>query len=417
MLIRTLCLALCIWLVPNSDAIEPSNTRYVEIPITGDIGIEVTPEGFSQALQRASREARVSVLVLVIDSHGGLDTDAVQMADMLSGVKDKFRVIAAVKQAVGPAMALVLASDELVVLDPSVPGIRLQYHPALGNTMAADQENYQRIIGLGPVARVMVRAMFDPELPVYVWRDANGKRQASVTKPDGISEFTEIPPGSMADGISSDELANLGIGHQASTVADIGKAVGYQRWNRAANLGVVMQTAADSHSSNVTEIQQRLNNAMSMTGQALALNASLINMESAAREADPRRQPYRYRRSWGNRSGWQGGFGFSGSGWGYSSPTTRAWRSNSDRAIYEWEHVISNIDQIFEMGGEAKEDLKWIKSQDIPASMGDWVLEEIRILESQLDPLLNQESVLMSRRKSAVETVGFLRENRTRPAI
>ena len=69
------------------------------------------------------------------------------------------------------------------------------------------------------------------------------------------------------------------------------------------------------------------------------------------------------------------------------------------------------------MGKEAKDDLKWLKSQEIPASMGEWVAEEITILESQLDPLLNQESVLMSRRKSASETVSFLRENRTRPAI
>ena len=83
----------------------------------------------------------------------------------------------------------------------------------------------------------------------------------------------------------------------------------------------------------------------------------------------------------------------------------------------EWDHVIANIDQIFTMGGEAKEDLKWLKSQDIPASMGPWVAEEIKILESQLDPLLGQESVLMSQRRSAVEAVEFLRKNRSRPAV
>lgn len=417
MLMRTLCLALFLWLAPNSPAFEPLNARYVEIPITGDIGIDVTTRGFSDALSRASREARANVLVLVIDSQGGLDIDAVQMADMLSSAKEKFHVIAAVQRAIGPAMALVLAADELVVLDPSMPGIRLQYRPALGSRMAVDQENYQRIIGLGPVARVMVKAMFDPALPVYVWRDSSDKRQASTTKPDGIGEVLEIRPGAMSDGLSSEELSTLGIGYQATNIADIGNAMGYGRWNRAANLGVVMQAAADSHSELVTEIQQRLNNAMSMTGQALSLNASLIGLESNAREADPRRQPYRYRRAWGNRSGWQGGFGYAGSGWGYSSPVTRAWRSNSDRAISEWQHVISNIDQIFSMGKEAKDDLKWLKSQEIPASMGEWVAEEITILESQLDPLLNQESVLMSRRKSASETVSFLRENRTRPAI
>ena len=79
--------------------------------------------------------------------------------------------------------------------------------------------------------------------------------------------------------------------------------------------------------------------------------------------------------------------------------------------------MISNIDQIFELGGEARDDLKWLKAQDVPASMGGWVAEEIVILESQLDPLLNQESVLMSRRKSAAATVEFLQENRSTPAI
>ncbi|MBG84005.1 MAG: hypothetical protein CMJ40_05590 [Phycisphaerae bacterium] len=417
MFTRHLCLALFLWLVPNVAAFETANARYVEIPISGDIGIEVTTQGFSDALDRASREARSDVLVLVIDSHGGLDIDAAQMADLLSTVKDKFRVIAAVRRAIGPAMAIVLASDELVVLDPSVPGVRIQYHPALGRQLTVDQEIYQRIIGLGPVARVMVQAMFDPSLPVYVWRDSNNKRQASTTRPDGIADVHEIPAGSMADGLSANELETLGIGQQAKDVADIGKVMGYSRWQRAANLNSIMQAAATTHSDQVTEIQKRLNNAMSMTSQALALNACLINLESNAREADPRRQPYRYRRSWGNRSGWQSGFGYAGSGWGYSAPTTRAWRANSDRAIAEWDHVIANIDQIFTMGGEAKEDLKWLKSQDIPASMGPWVAEEIKILESQLDPLLGQESVLMSQRRSAVEAVEFLRKNRSRPAV
>ena len=160
MFTRHLCLALFLWLVPNVAAFETANARYVEIPISGDIGIEVTTQGFSDALDRASREARSDVLVLVIDSHGGLDIDAAQMADLLSTVKDKFRVIAAVRRAIGPAMAIVLASDELVVLDPSVPGVRIQYHPALGRQLTVDQEIYQRIIGLGPVARVMVQAMF-----------------------------------------------------------------------------------------------------------------------------------------------------------------------------------------------------------------------------------------------------------------
>ena len=400
--------------IPTARAADDSTRgRYVEIPINGDIGFESTPSGLAAAVENATQRfqaGRVNTIVLTIQSEGGSDIDALMMGEILANVDRNLRVVAAVDRALGPALALVLACDELVILSPQRPGPRLQYQAPLGQEISEDWAAYRQLNRLGPLARLMIDSIFEADTPIYVWRNDDGQKEAATTPPDNGAEVVELPPGALADGMNSEELQELGI-PTASNVAGVGQAIGDAAWTRVAILSNLMRQFASDHSASSDQIATRLDLALSLTMQAKELEASLIEREALARGEDPRRQPYQYRRTWrGNRIGRPGMI------WGFNGPTQRAWQANSDRAIAAWGRVVRLIDQIFQVGGEARDELTWLTEQTLPTSMG-WVADEIAIIEAQLRPLLSREGVLMNRRAEAVKEVQWFEQHRRRPVM
>ena len=389
--------------------------RYLEIPITGDIGFQVVPSGLEQALARGSRRPISNAIILVINSSGGTDADALAMAKMINGVNKDVLVVAAVRRAIGPATALVLAADQLVILDPEAEGIRIQYQPPLGATpedIAKDREAYLRLAKGNPVRAAVVNAMFDPTLPVYAWNLPDGGTDASNTKPDDIEKYLEIPPGGLADGMTAQEMKLMGLGLQAKDVESIGKLLGFEDWRRRDKSGeVLMKKAADEQVRTEEEIRRRLQRGIQRASEAKALLATVDHLESLAREEDPRRQPYQYRRSYGVVQ--VGGI----YDWGFSGPSVMAWRENSDRAVQAWRRVIDAIDRVGALGRSARDDLQWVQGQKIPRTMQSWVPEEMAILEKSLRPLLAEGNALSQRRAWAVDQADFFARNRNMPTI
>ena len=392
-------------------AVDAAKIRYLEIPIIGDIGFEVVPSGLKQVLARGARRPISNGIVLVIDSEGGTDADALAMAEMIEGVSDDVVVIAAVRRAIGPATALVLASDLMVILAPEAKGIRIQYQPPLGATeadIAKDRDAYLRMAKDNPVKIAVVNAMFNPTLPVYAWNLPDGGADASNTKPDGIEKYLEIPPGGLADGMTAQEMKTMGLGLQAKDVESIGSLLGYEDWRRRDKSGeVLMRKASEEQSKIGEEIRRRLQRGIQRASEAKALLASVDQLESVAREADPRRQPYRYRQS----------YGVAWNHWEYSGPSITAWRENSDRAVMAWRRVIDAIDRVGALGRSARDDLHWVQGQQVPRSMQSWVPKEMEILQKSLEPLLAEGSALSQRRASAVEQADYFANNRNRPTI
>jgi hypothetical protein len=206
-------------------------------------------------------------------------------------------------------------------------------------------------------------------------------------------------------------LQMIGLGLQAKDVEAIGPLLGYEDWRRRDKSGeVLMRKAADSQSRQTEEIQRRLQRGIRRVSEAKALLARVDQLEAVAREADPRRQPYRYRQNFG-------GWGVHGGGWQYSGPSFTAWRENSDRAVSAWRHVIDAIDQVGVLGRQARDELQWVQGQQIPLSMQSWVPEEMAILEKSLVPLLAEGNALSQRRASAVEQADYFARNRNTPTI
>ena len=386
--------------------------RYMEIPIIGDIGIDVVSSGLERALERAKKNPKSNAIVIHIDSQGGIDEDAISMGQLLKGVDPSIPIVAAVRRAIGPSLALVLAADVLVILEPETSGIRIQYRPGLGmdeQEMANEREAFLALAGDGPVKVPVVNAMFDPTLPVFVWKDSDEVLQASNLAPEAGMDAHEIPPGGIADGISAAEMKALGLGREAETIEDIGELFGYPDWRLRDKSGAnLMRIAADERKSNESQIERRIHSGLRKTAEAMSVLASVDELESRARQEDPRRQSYQYRQDWI--------FGVGGlNNWVYSGPSYMAWRDNCDRAVDAWQRVIDAIDRVGALGRAAREDLVWIDGQTIPSAMASWVEEEVGLLSARLDPLLSEGGMLWERRKAAESEAAFFAANRNNP--
>ena len=386
--------------------------RYMEIPVIGDIGIDVVPSGLERALMRAKKAPKSNAIVIHIDSQGGIDEDAIAMGQMLKELDPSIPIVAAVRRAIGPSLALVLAADRLVILEPETSGIRIQYRPGLGMDeaeMDLEREAFLALAGDGPVKVPVVNAMFDPTLSVFIWKDVDGMPQASNRAPEDATDVHEIPPGGIADGISASEMRALGLGREAESIEDIGPLFGYADWRLRDKSGAnLMRIAADERKSDESQIERRIHSGLRKTAEAMSVLASVDELESRARQEDPRRQSYQYRQDWI--------FGVGGfNNWVYSGPSFMAWRDNCDRAVDAWHRVVDAIDRVGALGRAANEDLVWINAQTIPTAMASWVEEEVGLLSARLDPLLSEGGMLWDRRKAAEQQAAFFAANRNNP--
>ena len=212
--------------------------------------------------------------------------------------------------------------------------------------------------------------------------------------------------------MTAQEMKSMGLGLQAKDVESIGELLGFEDWRRRDRSGeVLMKKAADEQVRTEEEIRRRLQRGIQRASEAKALLATVDHLESLAREEDPRRQPYQYRRSYGVVQ--VGGI----YDWDFSGPSIMAWRENSDRAVQAWRRVIDAIDRVGALGRSARDDLQWVQGQKIPRTMQSWVPEEMAILEKSLRPLLAEGNALSQRRVWAVDQADFFARNRNMPTI
>ena len=94
--------------------------RYCQIPITGEIGVELKAKDF-EAIVRNVAAYRVEVLVLYFDTPGGSAAEAQQILAKMTRLKG-VRCVALVKRALSTAAVLAMACPEIYMLEGGTIG-------------------------------------------------------------------------------------------------------------------------------------------------------------------------------------------------------------------------------------------------------------------------------------------------------
>ena len=94
--------------------------RFLSIPIRGNIGIDVTSPGVQQAIDLAKNE-KMDGIVLTFDAEiGDLDVGRA-IAKQISAAGDDLRTIAILRQSGGPALPIIFACRDWLVLNSQNP--------------------------------------------------------------------------------------------------------------------------------------------------------------------------------------------------------------------------------------------------------------------------------------------------------
>lgn len=105
--------------------------KFVLIPISGRIGVDVAPEGFEILAKHRAQFQGATALVIEVDSDSGSSDAAVRITKALLDIGEEVPVIFVIKQAVGPAALLLAAADRTFVPEPSSNNVIVAFQPEI----------------------------------------------------------------------------------------------------------------------------------------------------------------------------------------------------------------------------------------------------------------------------------------------
>ena len=219
---------------------------YLEIPMEGRFGEQITVRGMEDALKAAQRLGARHI-VLTFDSPGGDLLVAQQIYGLLSSHDRAFRFHAIVRRATGSAVAPLVWCDtilvraggriggaDLAVEESGYPGI--DPGVVLANLALTAAEEAKRH-GLSPE---LVRAMIDPAQAVNGWRDSAGRVQISRWIPNDVHSadfIVQHPAGSVLT-LTDRQAVELRFARAyEGDAAGLGRELGFAGWSTAGEAG------------------------------------------------------------------------------------------------------------------------------------------------------------------------------------
>jgi len=220
-------------------AVQAQENSYLEIPLEGRLGEQVTARGVEDALD-AARALGAKHIVFTIDSSGGDPLAALDLHALLSTRNRDFTFHALVREAAGVAvMPLVWCETILIRPGGRIGGMDLgaeaSRYPGVEPgvvvlNLALNAAEEAKRHGRSPE---LVRALLDPGQPVNGWRDGAGRIQIGSGIPNGIHTddfIVQHPAGSVLT-LTDRQAVELRFARAYDgDAAGMGRELGYAGW-------------------------------------------------------------------------------------------------------------------------------------------------------------------------------------------
>jgi hypothetical protein len=224
---------------------------YLEVPVVGSFGKEITAAGIEAALAGA-KEKGVQHIVFTVDSKGGKQTAGRDVNNVLRKYDKAFKYHALVDNATGVAVAIVVWCDTIWIRPGAqIGGVNLVFDESMGvepsvilMNVALNAGDRAKEHGHSPE---LVRAMIDPSDPVVAWKGADGKVQFGRSAPTGTAKeniLLDHPAGKLLT-LKDTQAMALGFAKPFGGAADVlGKELGVKGWKSAGDAGKTAMVGA-----------------------------------------------------------------------------------------------------------------------------------------------------------------------------
>jgi hypothetical protein len=376
------------------------DTSYVELPMAGVIGKDVTPTAVRDALKVAAGFSAIKHIVVRIKTAGGQMAAAKEICDLMKSYEGRFAYHAIVEQAAGAGLFVAFSCQTINMADGATFGGAAadQEQPASGaagsdaKATATPADELAAIAEAGGRSGVLAKAMTDQGAKVYAWKDNDGKIQIADHEPAGIPAERMIvakAPETVLTLTSSQAVA-LGLakplrGGNTAVAEDLGMA-GCKP--AGCNLAMVMRQArereAEDRAAKTTRDKKSAENTEKRKKTKDIIDQ---NVEDAAK-IDPKSGSYTY--TTGTLPGRQSQHQSMGIN---DNPQTEKrfdqasfmlWQDRTDKCLADWNNVLAGIKAMLQLEKEA-DGLGLDRSMDNKAlsDLYDKALAEVKRLNTQ----------------------------------
>ena len=234
--------------VGEDGKLESSKPGVFFMPWEGPVGIEARHDEIKAIIEEADKYGPGQIIVLQINSPGGLVLEGDKIHETLKDVKQRHRVIAWVKEAISAAAFTSLHCDEIYFMQVGAMGSAVMYagQTAIsGAELDAWLEKFSEVAEIGGRDPIIARCMVtrtamasydkDPETgKVTIYPDMRGEYDISDDQNVLTLNVDNAIDCGYADGIANttDELAALLDLPEWHEVNDSGRRI-HERWQRS----------------------------------------------------------------------------------------------------------------------------------------------------------------------------------------
>jgi hypothetical protein len=227
---------------PQPPPIEQiDGTSYCLVPLEGEVGATLVADLLDASLADAEKRG-VDVVILHLDSPGGLVYEIEALVDVLKDYQPRLRIVAYIDEALSAAAITSLAVEEIYMAPGSRIGAAVPYtfdedlnlpqevSEKFKSAFRAQARGYAEIGGHDPLLAV---AMINPEVSLYLEIDEDG--EPAILEGEGkdmICEEGEILT------LTADEAKKIGLSRGTpKNLEELRDLLGFEAWTPAGSYG------------------------------------------------------------------------------------------------------------------------------------------------------------------------------------
>lgn len=296
--------------VPVVDAAARS-AKFVEIPIVGELGVDIFADGVEAALDAAAKRGVRHIVVRFAHVRGDMEI-ARNIAELIKNQPDDVSVLAIVEGQTVGAEKMILACDAIV--------------------MRSDAE----------------LAVFGS--PIHLVQRDDGYKLVAAPQSEDVVHLSVNEPGAQLT-ITAADAHNTGLATLSDQpIADLHVVVGLRDWSRLGRIGELAVEAAKERRvrARIAEETKERRRIAAEERRAAELAKTLDDIDALLRyiedgiaiaeSMDPSR--HRYSRRYGG---------------GFTPESRRRWRQRTDEAIAAWQRVDDAIEKLIRAEKKARE--------------------------------------------------------------
>jgi hypothetical protein len=342
----------------NAAKVKATDNSYLEVPIVGDVGLDVSADAIANILRYANTHG-VRHLVFVVDSAGGDLDEAVEIYDLLRLARGKPVGHVIVRRCIGPALAVAFWAKDLRFLS----GARLGVLPRAAEgevdselALSRAQLAYKVVSETGKkgLGAEILRAIVDPDATLCVWRGDDGKPAFDAVCPSGVAAadvIIKVSPGATLE-LTEAHARALGMPEFSGGAAELGAHLGLKGWVAESDYGVRTMTRIALEKRKAATAKQAAHDAKvtkNMSRRATT-NDYVSHCLQEAAAWDPTKGSYALYATYYD---WGWGWGADTSGKKYTLESQKKWKTRTDACSYYLASAVKGLKQMRTLDKEA----------------------------------------------------------------